>query len=349
MPHKTSYKTLSAQELAVFFDSIAMLMRAGIIAGEAPGIIAADMENGRLQKACVQLDSLLSTGQECTVSGAMATSGVFTAYSIEMMRLGEISGRMDTTSQLLSSFYRRQDIVGENVKGAIIGPLLLLLLMSVVLLFLVFRVMPVFESVFESLGAVAGGNMAVAVLVSRVSLAAVGMLLLGIVIGAALFFIPATRNFALAVGKIFPPIRRIEYYFSASNFTQGLSMLLASGISGSEALGKTAGLVRNANISKHLPACQKMVESGEDIGKALVESGVLTGFEAKVLLSAARAGQTDLVMGRLAAHYAQQADAQLESLLAIIEPALVGVLSVAIGIILLSIMLPLTGIMSTIQ
>ncbi|MDL2324146.1 type II secretion system F family protein [Ruminococcaceae bacterium OttesenSCG-928-A16] len=349
MPEKMKIQCLPPQELAVFFESMSMLLHTGVIAGEAPGIIEGDVEPGKLKTACQRLNEILESQQAHTVSAAMHQSGLFPEYSVEMYRIGEASGRLETISQLLSRFYRRQDIVNSNVRGAIGGPILLLAMMSIVLFFLILYVLPVFQGVFNSLGASSAGGMQMAFTASRIAMAVVGVLLLGVITLLVLYLIPATKQKVLQFCSILPPVRRIMYMVSAGRFTQGLAMLMASGIGAPEALDRATALVQDKTIQKNLPACKKMVEEGEDIGKALVASGVLVGFEARVLLSAARAGQTSIVLSRLAEHYAQQADAGIEGILSMLEPALVGILSVAIGVILLSVMLPLTGVMSAIQ
>lgn len=346
MPEKKKIKLLAAQDVSVFFDSMAMLLRAGIIAAAGPGIVAADMDGGRLQQACQTLDSLLSDGQVYTLSEAMKKSGQFPAYATELVRLGEVSGRLENTCVLLARYYARQAMFERSMRSAAAGPLLLLAMMSLVLFFLILYVLPVFERVFKSLGAASAGGMRVAFVASHISLVVVGLVLVLVLVMFILYLIPSTKGTAMAIARVFPPVRRIMYTLSAAKFTQGLSMLLASGINSVEALDKATELVNDRDIVENMPACKALLEKGENVGKALVESGVLRGFEARVLLSAARAGKTTEAMDSVADQYSHQVESEIDALLGLLEPTLVGILSIAIGIVLLSIMLPLTGVMS---
>ena len=345
---ETIKKVLPANELAAFFESISMLLRAGVPANECPDIIASDMETGPLAEVAQRLDKMLTEEDIYILSEALEKSGNFPDYAVEMVRLGEESGRMETTAESLGSYYRRQEELNRSIRSAISGPLLLLVIMGVVLLFLIIFVLPVFEDVFTSFGITSGGGLTGAFLAARISMIAVGVLLLAVLALVVVYFLPGGRPKLVSLTESFPGTRRIHYAISASRLTHGLEMMLASGISVGEAIEKVSPLVENKQITSKLPECQKQVENGEDLGKALVNSKVLDGFEAKVLLSASRAGQTEVAMRRLSEIYSDEAESGIDRLLGMLEPALVGLLSFAIGFILLSVMLPLTSIMTAI-
>lgn len=341
-------KTLPPQELAAFFESLSMLLRAGVPVNECPDIIASDMETGPLAAVAKRIDQLLIEENIFILSEALEKSGSFPEYAIEMVRLGEDSGRLETTTESLGNYYRRQEELNRSIRSAISGPLLLLVIMGVVLLFLIIFVLPVFENVFASFGISAGSGLSGAFFAARISMIAVGVLLVAVLSLVAMYILPNGRERLTKMAETFPATKRIQYAISASRFTHGLEMMLASGISVGEAVEKAGALISNRKILEKLPACKEQVEAGEDLGKSLVASGVLDGFEAKVLLSASRAGQTEVAMRRLSEIYSGEAEDAIDRLLGMIEPALVAILSLAIGIILLSVMLPLTSIMTAV-
>lgn len=348
MPDKRT-KVLPPQELAAFFESVTMLLRAGVPANECPEIIAGDTEGSRLAAGAANVQAILENGSVFVLSEALEKSGYFPEYAIEMMRLGEESGRMESTAEALGAYYRQQEALNQSIKSAITGPLLLLLMMSVVLFFLILFVLPVFENVFASLGLSSAGGMGGAFLAARVSMIIVGILLAVVLVMVVSYLLPGGRVRLAGFVEKFPLTSRIHYTISASRFTNGLAMLLASGISVGEALQKAGALVENKKIAARLPDACAEVDKGEDLGRVLVDKGVLDGFEAKILLSASRAGQTEVAMRRLSDIYSGETETAIDRLLGMIEPALVGLLSAAIGVILLSVMLPLTSIMSAIN
>ncbi len=342
-------KALPPRELAAFFESLHMLLQAGVPANECPDIIAGDTEGSRLSAASARVNQILMEEGVFILSQALEMSGYFPEYSIEMLRLGEESGRMETTSAALGEYYRQQDALSASIRSAISGPLLLLAMMSVVLIFLIIFVLPVFENVFASLGLAAGGGLGGAFVAARVSMVVVGVLL-ALILALVLAYLTSGGRKKLAdMAQNVPFTKHIHYSMSASRLTGGLAMLLASGIPAGEALRRAGKLVGNRRIAQKVAAAVDMVEGGQDLGRTLVDAGVLEGFEAKILLSASRAGQTEQAMRNLSAIYARDTESRIDRLLGMLEPALVGLLSVAIGVILLSVMLPLTSIMSAIS
>lgn len=343
-------RALPPQDLASFFESLTMLLCAGVPVNECADIIATDTEGSKLSHAAKRVDDLLNKEGIYVLSEAMEMSGFFPEYAVEMIKLGEDSGRLENTCDSLGDYFRQQESLNQSIRSAISGPLLLLVMMSVVLVFLIVFVLPVFENVFVSLGvSTAGGGMGGAFLAARVVMIVVAVLLVLALILVIMYVLPGGRNRMVGLAEKVPMTRKIHYALSASRFTNGLSMLLASGIPVPEAVEKAGGLVSNRRIMEKIPAAIAEVSAGEDLGKTLVKVGVLDGAEAKILLSASRAGQTEVAMRRLSEIYAGETEAGIDRMLGMIEPALVGLLSVAIGVILLSVMLPLTSIMSAIN
>jgi type IV pilus assembly protein PilC len=341
-----SEKFLSPPDLAAFFESTTMLLRAGVPANECPEIVAGDMEGSVLAARCRKVAGILNGGEVFALSEALGQSGAFPPYAVEMTGLGEESGRLEGTTRSLGEYYRRQEALAASIRSAISGPVLLMVMMSVVLIFLISFVLPVFENVFRQL-VPAGGGLGGAFLAARVAMAAVGMLLVLILALLLAYALPGGPARLGRLAQRLPFTRGIHYALNASRFTGGLAMLLASGLPTGEAVEKAGVLVDNRRIAEKVSVARADVDMGEDLGQTLVRHGVLEGFEAKILLSASRAGQTEVAMNNLSAVYAETATAGIDRLLGLIEPALVGVLSTAIGVILLSVMLPLTGILSS--
>ena len=95
-----------------------------------------------------------------------------------------------------------------------------------------------------------------------------------------------------------------------------------------------------------LELCQKQIEEGEDLSEALRSTGIFSGVYAQMASIGSKTGSMEQVMERLAKLYQDDIDNRMNNALAVLEPTLVIVLSLIVGIILLSVMLPLTGIMS---
>lgn len=107
-----------------------------------------------------------------------------------------------------------------------------------------------------------------------------------------------------------------------------------------------AMLNQDPDFQIKLEACQKQVNEGEDLSHALFSSGILTGTYARLASIGQKTGSMDQVMKQVSDMYQEEIDTRICNTLAVLEPSLIIGLSLIVGIILLSVMLPLMGIMS---
>ena len=109
-----------------------------------------------------------------------------------------------------------------------------------------------------------------------------------------------------------------------------------------------ASLVDNDSVLPGVQACEKELASGKAFYDSIEPSGLFSGFDLQMIRIGSRAGQLETVMKELEADYDERSSDALDSLIARLEPAIVSVLAIAVGLVLLSVMLPLAGILSSI-
>ena len=115
-----------------------------------------------------------------------------------------------------------------------------------------------------------------------------------------------------------------------------------------ESLDMTAELVEHPEVKKEILACKDAMLEGEDFSKALAKSNIFSTVYTRMASIGYKTGALDDLMERISASYEDEINASMSRALSILEPALVAILSVIVGLILLSVMLPLLGIMSNI-
>ena len=140
--------TMSPGELAGFFGQLAMLVRAGISSEEALRLLRDDTQS---QPERELLDRLLAPAERGEpLSAAMREAGGFPSYAVNMIEIGEQSGRLDEVLGSLASYYEREDSLGSMLKSAVTYPLIMLGMMLLVILVLSVKVLPIFTQVFAS-------------------------------------------------------------------------------------------------------------------------------------------------------------------------------------------------------
>lgn len=144
----------------------------------------------------------------------------------------------------------------------------------------------------------------------------------------------------------FSRTRALTEKIAACRFASGMSLTLSSGISPEECVKLAAKLIHHGTFSKKLAACKAAVENGQDLSESLLASQIFSGVYARMVSIGSKTGSLDQVMKDIADKCQDEIDLKFTDMIAVLEPTLVIALSLIVGMILLSVMLPLMGIMS---
>jgi len=107
-------------------------------------------------------------------------------------------------------------------------------------------------------------------------------------------------------------------------------------------------LMNNKNSSQKISECRQKIRAGKKFTDAIMETGILTPLFSRMLSIGFKTGAADHVMSEIAARSEEIVSTEINALINKVEPTLVIIMSVLVGMILITVMLPLTGIMSTI-
>ncbi len=135
---------------------------------------------------------------------------------------------------------------------------------------------------------------------------------------------------------------------AVSKFAAGMSLTLGSGLNAIESLQMAEQLISHPVIKQRIQTCQNSMNDGIDFSEALSESGIFSGIYSKMASIGYKTGALDILMEKISIQYEDEINQRMNRLISILEPTLVAVLSVIVGLILLSVMLPLLGIMTNI-
>ena len=321
-------KELTADELSVLCYQLSLMVKAGIGSEESVGILAADLPEGRSKELLRQVHAVLLRGD--SLSQGLSEAGGFPGYFLRMVEIGERSGRLEQVLAALSAYYRRESALRAGLRQTILYPAVMAVLIAVVFLALVMRVLPVFPQVFQQLG---------------VSLSPVARGLMQF--GSVSKYVAMVFAVALVLGALW-----VLWMFRTAKGQAAMSRLL-SRTAASKAVDRSrfaaaSALLSDTALSDGLKACQAAMLDGVPFPKAVEESGIFTGLQAGLLAAGFRSGASEQAMEELARRCQEEADQALSSLLGRFEYTLVIVLCLAVGLVLLSVMLPLLGVLSAI-
>lgn len=349
MKKQTVQKPLSNTELYAFCNQMALILKSGISSIEGISIMLEESEDAS-EKAILQTiyDSLTESGN---FSDALEGTGVFPSYMLHMIQIGEQTGKLDNVMQSLSTHYEREGNIAKAIKNAVTYPLIMITMMVIVILVLITKVMPIFNQVFAQLGQeMTGFSKALLFIGSAINnYSVVLIVLLILIIGGTLFFTKTTcgKKVFRAGSSRFGFFRNVYDKIAACRFADCMALTLGSGFNPEYCMELASNLIEDIHFQEKISQCLSRMSEGTEFSSALTQTGIFSGIYSRMVSLASRTGGMDTVMQEIAEKYEEEIDGRLFRLISILEPTLVIFLSVIVGIILLSVMLPLMGIMSS--
>lgn len=344
-------KTLDNNKLSYFCAQMAMILKSGISSIEGLYMLKNDKESSEEEKMLYS-DILKGLESGDYLAKSMEKTGLFPPYVVMMSKIGEETGTLDNVMESLSRHYAREEEIRQSIRQAVTYPAVMACMVLVVIFILLMEVMPVFQQVFRQLGTEMTGIAGVLYVMGALlrQYTALFIILIIAAIGFILYCTRTEKGKTLGISFLykFRFFRGLRNDISTSRFASGVALALKSGFSADFGLEMVTGIIEDENFSEKIEACRKSLSDGERFDEALRESGILSGVQARMMTIAIRTGESEAVMERISEISQKRAETSMNNALAVIEPTLVVILSVVIGIILLSVMFPLLGVVSSI-
>ncbi len=343
-------KKLDNLGVSAFCESMGLMARAGIQTDEAIALLGQRKQtDGVLGTALQQMKRSVEEGS--SLAQAMEETGIFPDYALQMIRAGEGAGRQEDVLMRLADYYRDQKTISEKLRAAATYPAAMLIMIIIVLGVMLARVLPTFTDVYDkmtgSLMASSYGYIAWAYGFCWVALIVMGLLALTLLIGRSVWN-SGKRSGITAFLRKFPLCRGIFESMCLFRFTSALETFLASGEMQDIAVAESMKMVDYQPLEKKLEACLDRMKEGHSFAQAAYDEELLEPVYGRMLLAGERSGSMESVLARLTKLLEENAGAQVDRLVGVVDPLLSGVLMVTIGLSLLSVMLPLIGIMNAI-
>lgn len=343
-------KALSSYEVSSFCRQMSLLLKAGIAPGSGIDILAEDTSDAGAKKLLESIGNVLHSGEKFHV--ALSMSEVFPDYVVHMVTIGEESGNLDTVMESLADYYQREESIESNIKSAVSYPLIMVFMMLVVVLVLVMKVLPIFDQVFAQLGTSMNGfAKSLLNLGNTLSRYSFVMIIILAVLALTLLYFGGTAGGKKDFRKLmlrFAATRKLMQELETERFASGMVLTLSSGMDTYEGLSLVSKLVESEEMKKKIEDCKNYLLEGESFPESLAKSNIFSSFYSQMISVGFRSGSMDKAMAQVASRIEQDTERRIYTLISVLEPTLVIVLSIIVGIILLSVILPLMGIMSTI-
>jgi type IV pilus assembly protein PilC len=340
------------RDVVIFTRQFSTMINAGLPLVQALDILARQSENKVLQEVTKAVVFDVESGN--TVSDALGKHPkVFGDLYVNMVAAGEAGGILDTILMRLATFLEKSDALMRKVKGAMIYPAVIMGVAALAIIILLWKVIPVFQTMFASVGLALPLPTRVVIGMSEI-LNGYWYIILGSVV-AAVFLIRryyATTDGQLRIDKILlglPVLGDVLRKSAVSRFTRTLGTLISSGVSildGLEITAKTAG---NRVIQDAIMASRASIAGGDTISSPLEKSKVFPPMVISMISVGEQTGGLDEMLSKIADFYDDEVDTAVSALISMLEPMMIVFLGVVVGGMIVAMYLPIFDMINAVQ
>jgi type IV pilus assembly protein PilC len=335
---------VKTKDIAIFFRQFSVMIDAGLPLVQCLEILAANQENPTFQKTLTGVRTTVEGG--ATLANAMRQfPNVFDDLSTNMIEAGETGGILDIILQRLATYVEKAVRLRAAVKSALIYPVSVISIAVLIVGALLKWVVPIFANLFAGLGVALPLPTRIVMGLS----AFVGHFWWFFIVGAVVLVFGVKQIRKHPKGKYafdkmllkLPIMGTLLRKIAVARFTRTLGTLITSGVPILEGLAITARTSGNAVLEEALMKVRKAIEEGRTIVDPLKESGVFPNMVTQMIGVGEATGAMDAMLQKIADFYEDEVDAATKDLLALLEPAIIGLLGVTVGGIVISLYMPL--------
>jgi type IV pilus assembly protein PilC len=328
------------------------MINAGLPLVQALDILAKQSENKVLQEITRAVVFDVESGH--TVADALGKHPkAFSDLYVNMVAAGEAGGILDTILMRLATFMEKNDALVRKVKGAMTYPAVIMSVAAIAIMVLLIFVIPVFESMFASVGLALPLPTRIVIGASKFLQGYWWAMIIGLV-GSTYMLKQyyATSDGKLRIDRLMlslPVLGDVLRKSAVSRFTRTLGTLISSGVSildGLEITAKTAG---NRVIQDAIMASRASIAGGDTISAPLQKSAVFPPMVISMIAVGEQTGGLDEMLSKIADFYDEEVDAAVSTLLSLLEPIMIVFLGVVVGGMVVAMYLPIFDMINAVQ
>jgi type IV pilus assembly protein PilC len=335
---------VKVKDIAIFFRQFSVMIDAGLPLVQCLEILAANQENQTFQKTLTGVRTTVEGG--ATLANAMRQyPNVFDDLTTNMIEAGETGGILDVILQRLATYVEKAVRLKSAVKSALIYPVAVVSIAVLIVGALLKWVVPIFSNLFAGLGVALPLPTRIVMGLSAFVQSFWWVFLVG---GFGMVYglrqirkHPRGRYYFDKTLLYLPVIGSLLRKIAVGRFTRTLGTLITSGVPILEGLAITARTSGNAVLEEALMKVRKAIEEGRTIVDPLRECGVFPNMVTQMIGVGEATGAMDSMLQKIADFYEEEVDAATRDMLAMLEPAIIGLLGVSIGGIVISLYMPL--------
>jgi type IV pilus assembly protein PilC len=338
-----------SQSIAIFTRQFSVMIDAGLPLVQCLEILGSQQDHKVFKRTLIQIRQDVESGSN--LADAMRKHPkVFNDLYTNMVAAGEAGGILDTILQRLATYIEKSVKLNGQVKSAMIYPVAVISIAAIVVAVILWKVIPVFAALFESLGAELPLPTRVVIALSNF-IADYWWL---IIMSVAAFIYSIKKYHATYKGKRVldgillrvPVLGMLLRKIAVARFCRTLATLTSSGVPILDGLSITARTAGNSIVEDAIMQTRKSVEEGKTISEPLGDTDVFPPMVVQMIAVGEQTGALDTMLSKIADFYEEEVDTAVAGLMKLLEPVLIAFLGVAIGGIVIAMYMPMFSLIS---
>ena len=331
-------------DLMLFCRQMHTLLKAGVPIVRGLAGLQESAENPTLAKVLADVRESLESGRELSLT-LRRHPKVFTNFMVSLVRVGELTGRLDEVFLRLAEFFAFEKKMRDDIKAALRYPLIVILALVVAMFVVNIFVIPAFAKIFSTFR----GELP---LMTRVLIATSdffvaywpAMIVLGVgaIVGGRFYVASGAGRYQWDRLKLrLPVVGELIHKATLARFARSFALSGKSGVPIVQALAVVANVVDNAYLETRILQMRDGIERGESILRSAVAAGVFSPVVLQMVAVGEETGEIDALMGEIADMYEREVAIEVEGLTAKLEPILLVFMGVLVLILALGVFLPM--------
>ena len=337
-------KKITPRELAVFCRQFVSMSKAGVTIIECLSLLREQTENPRLAQAIRDVQTSVEKG-ETLAYGLESQPDVFPSLMCTTIAAGEASGSLEVSLDRMADQFEKSAKTQALVKKAMIYPIVVALVALGVVILMLVKVIPSYTDMFDDLGTELPKITQVVVAASDFIIDywfILFPLVIGLVLGFKAWFKTDSGKLAWSTFQLkVPAIRNLVIKSACSSLARTLSTLLAAGVGLTDAVGIVADTMTNVLVKDALRFSRDEVMKGVPLSEPIEDSGLFPPMLYHMMRIGEEAGNSEEMLTKLADYYDEEVEMATQSLMALMEPAIILVLAGVVGVLIGAIMAPM--------
>ena len=343
---------VSQKDLSILCRELYFSFSSGINILESISIVKNQVENKKLENILENVFKEVEKGK--MLSDAFSKFKDIPKLFIDMIKVGEATGRLDEIMKDLADYYDKQYKQERKVKNALIYPKFLISFSLLIVAVLVAYVVPIFvENLLSANQTLPLPTRVVIALSSFIK----NEILLILILILVIFLI---KRFILDKNKAYIFLRdklklkvkilgTVSRQIMTARFARTFSILFAGGISVIDCMEISANVVENEYAKNKLLRCRDLIDNGSTIGDALATLDIFPKMLVQSIKVGEESGSVDKTLKKASDFYDSEANFALEKITNLIEPVMIIILALVVGFVVLSLVLPMFSMYQAVQ